>query len=168
MSAKLTTKSEKLDSSSSVEYTIESDSSDYFNHGRKLPPKTTEWKMSHLLELGIHFDKSSTDLDTLMSSVKQIFRKPKQSETDSEISKMHKCLIELTKDWWTFSFDLESAEKSLTGEGVVETLTLAEKAINVFEQENYNIMENLNKTNLGDWRRYLVNKLFCLTSLNFY
>lgn len=88
MSAKLTTKSEKLDSSSSVEYTTESDSSDYFNHGRKLPPKTTEWKMSHLLELGIHFDKSSTDLDTLMSSVKQIFRKPKQSETEKIGSKI--------------------------------------------------------------------------------
>lgn len=153
MSAKLTTKSKELDSSSSVEYTTESDSSDYYNHGRKFPSKTTEWKMSHLMELGIHYDKSGTDLETLMSSVKQIPRKPKQSGTDSEISKIHKCLIELTKDWWTFSFDFESAEKSLTGKGVVETLTTAEKAIKVFEQENYNIMENLNKTSLGDWRR---------------
>lgn len=170
MSAKLTTKSEELDSSSSVEYrsTTESDSSDYFNHGRKLPPKTTEWKMSHLLELGIHYDKSSTDLYTLMFSVRQIFRKPKQSGTDSEISKMHKCLIELTKNWWTFSFDFESAEKSLTGEGVVETLTLAEKAISVFDQENYNIMENLNKSNLRDWRSLQVYSVWRNNLLEFW
>lgn len=152
MSAKLTTKSEELDSSSSVEYTIESDSSDFYSRCRK-PSKTTEWKMSHLLDLGIYYDKSSTDFEILMSSVKQVPRKPKQSGADSEISEIHKCLIEFTKIWWTFSFDFESAEKSLVGVGVVETLTTAEKAIKVFEQENYNIMENLNKTSLGEWRR---------------
>lgn len=81
--------------------------------------------------------------------IKQITRKPKQSGTDSEISEIHQCLIELTKDWWTFSFDFES----LTGKGVVETLTTAEKVIKVFGQENYNIIENLNKTSLEDWRR---------------
>lgn len=159
---------EKFDSFLLVEYIIELDFLDYFNYGRKLLFKMIEWKMLYFLEFGIQYDKFGIDFEILMFSVKQIFWKFKQLEIVLEILKMYKCLIELMKDWWIFLFDFESVEKLLIGEGVVKMLIMVEKVIKVFEQENYNIMENLNKINLGDWRRYLVNKLFCFIFLNFY
>lgn len=131
----------------------QTDSSDYSKHDRKFPSKASEWKIGHLLELGIHYDPSSTDLLTLMSNLKTNLRKSKPIGTDTDVSEFNQTLIQLSKDWWTFSFDFESAEKSLGGMGVVETLKQAEEAIDVFEQENYNIVESLQNTGQGDWKR---------------
>lgn len=165
MSAELTTKYRKLDSSSSAECASESDSSNYYKHGRKFPCKTSEWKMSHLLVLGIHYDNSSTDLETFMSNIKQIPRKPQSLGTDSEV---HKCFIGLTKDLWKFSFDFERAEKSLGGNGVVDTLRSTEKAIEAFEQENSNIMESLTKTRAEDWKSLQVYSIWRKNLLEFW
>lgn len=153
MASRRTKKSAESNSSSAMGYTTETDSSDYSKHDRKFPSKASEWKIGHLLELGIHYDPSSTDLLTFMSNLKTNLRKSKPIGTDTDVSEFNQTLIQLSKDWWTFSFDFESAEKSLGGMGVVETLKQAEEAIDVFEQENYNIVESLQNTGQGDWKR---------------
>lgn len=142
-------------SSSAMGYTTETESSDSCKiNDKKYQTKASEWKLGHLKELGIHYDKTPIDLDIFVSNLKEDLPKPKAADRDTDMPEINRSLLQLTKDWWKFSFDFECAEKSLTGTGVLESLEQVEEAIEIFEQENYNIVESLEKAGQGDLKRF--------------
>ncbi|XP_061170160.1 uncharacterized protein LOC133179413 [Saccostrea echinata] len=156
--------------SSADEGSSGTESSDYFKlikHDKIFPTKASDWKMSHLLDLGIYYDETATELQTFMSMLKEGIPKPKLMCSDIEIPGIKKKLIQLTKDWWKFSFDFESAEKSLTGSGVRESLQQTMEAIEVFEEENHSIVESLKKMEQEDWKSLQVYSVWRMNVLEF-
>ena len=153
--------------SSAMGYTTETESSDSGKNDKKYQTEASEWKLGHLKELGIHYDKTPIDLDIFVSNLKEGLPKPKATDRDTDIPKINRSLLQLTKDWWKFSFDFECAEKSLAGTGVRESLEQVEEAIEIFEQENYKIVESLEKAGQGDLKRFAYMFFIIFTQLNF-
>ncbi|XP_062610362.1 uncharacterized protein LOC134272136 [Saccostrea cucullata] len=147
------------------------ESSDYFIHSKfdkRFPTKASGWKVNHLLDLGIYYDETSMELQTFMTMLKEGLPKPKSTCSDREVPEIKKKMIQLTKDWWKFSFDFESAEKSLVGSGVRESLQKTKEAVEIFEEENHNIVESLTTTEQEDWKSLQVYSVWRMNVLDFW
>ncbi|KAK3102740.1 hypothetical protein FSP39_013573 [Pinctada imbricata] len=89
-----------------------------------IPLKASSWKQGHLREIGIFYDEKCSNLDEIISRLKEQL---KVRHTLADLPNIGKRLVQLTKEIWTFSVDL--SEKS------AETITYGNRETNHLVQK---------------------------------